>query len=114
MGATAATSVLIVEDEQLFAHDLQESLREFGYDVPRIAASAEEAMACIANKCPDVILMDIRIAGPLDGIQTAAMLKQQCPAIIIYLTAYADAAMIERAKRTAPHGYRTALEYYFG
>jgi hypothetical protein len=97
--------VLIVEDERIVARDLQGSLNEMGYDAFAIAASTEEALACAQAKCPDVVLMDIRIKGPTDGIQTADILKKQFPMSIIYLTAHADAAMVDRAKRTDPHGY---------
>jgi len=97
--------VLIVEDERIVARDLQGSLNEMGYDAFAIAASAEEALACAQAKCPDVVLMDIRIKGPTDGIHTADMLKKQFPMSIIYLTAHADAATVDRARRTDPHGY---------
>lgn len=103
--SAAPPSILIVEDERLVAKDLQQSLIEFGYDTCGIASSGEEAMARVSEKCPDVVLMDIRIAGPLDGIQTASLLQQRCSTIIIYLTAHADKPMIDRAKRTAPQGY---------
>lgn len=97
--------VLIVEDERIVARDLQGSLNEMGYDAFAIAASAEEALACAQAKCPDVVLMDIRIKGPTDGVQTADLLRKQFPMSIIYLTAHADAATVDRAKRTDPHGY---------
>jgi signal transduction histidine kinase len=97
--------VLIVEDERIVARDLQGSLNEMGYDAFAIAASGEEALACAQAKCPDVVLMDIRIKGPTDGIHTADMLRKQFPMSIIYLTAHADGATVDRAKRTDPHGY---------
>jgi signal transduction histidine kinase len=97
--------VLIVEDERIVARDLQGSLNDMGYDAFAIAASAEEALACAQAKCPDVVLMDIRIKGPADGIETADILKKQFSMSIIYLTAHADATMVDRAKRTDPHGY---------
>ncbi len=97
--------VLIVEDERIVARDLQGSLIDMGYDAFAIAASAEEALACAHAKSPDVVLMDIRIKGPSDGIQTADLLRQHFSMSIIYLTAHSDPAMIDRAKRTDPHGY---------
>jgi signal transduction histidine kinase len=105
MPTRSAPKVLIVEDEQIVARDLQGSLVEMGYDAFAIAASAEEALACAEAKCPDVVLMDIRIKGASDGIQTADLLRRHFPIGIIYLTAHSDAHMIERAKRTDPHGY---------
>ncbi len=97
--------ILLVEDELILAKDLQRSLIELGYDAFAIASSAAAAVRCAAERCPDLVLMDIRIKGPHDGIQTARILKEKCGAAIIYLTAHADNAMIDRAKETEPHGY---------
>ncbi len=105
MTSSTPARVLIVEDERIIARDLQGSLIEMGYDAFAIAASAEEALACAQAKCPDVVLMDIRIKGTADGIQAADILRKQFPMSIIYLTAHADAATVDRAKRTDPHGY---------
>jgi PAS domain S-box-containing protein len=105
MNARVAPSILIVEDERIIARDLQQTLNDMGYDAFAIAASAEEAVACASRKHPDVVLMDIRIKGQDDGISTAAILKKKFPLAVIYLTAHADEAMLDRAKRTEPHGY---------
>jgi CheY-like chemotaxis protein len=105
MNAQPSPAILIVEDERIVAKDLQQTLMEMGYDAFAIASSAEEAVAYACTKCPDVVLMDIRIKGQDDGIQTAAILKKKFPVSVIYLTAHADEAMIDRAKRTEPDGY---------
>jgi len=63
--------VLIVEDERIVAEDLRETLTEMGYDAYAIAASSDEAMARARERKPDVVLMDIRIKGPRDGVETA-------------------------------------------
>jgi PAS domain S-box-containing protein len=105
MSPQLATSILIVEDERIVAKDLQQTLDEMGYDAFAIAASGDEAMAFATEKRPDVVLMDIRIKGPNDGIQTAALLKKRFPVIVIFLTAHTDETMIDRAKRTEPEGY---------
>jgi PAS domain S-box-containing protein len=105
MNCSHSRSILIVEDELIVARDLQRSLREMGYDAFAIAATAEEAIACAAERRPDIVLMDIRIKGRPDGIETAAMLEQLHGLAVIYLTAHADDAMLERAKSTTPHGY---------
>ena len=105
MNTRTPPKVLIVEDERVVARDLQGSLNDMGYDAFAIAASAEEALACAAAKCPDVVLMDIRIKGPSDGVQAADILRKRYPMSIIYLTAHADAATVDRAKQTEPHGY---------
>jgi PAS domain S-box-containing protein len=100
-----AYSVLVVEDERIVAKDLQQTLQGLGYDAFAIASSAEEAMARASERCPDVVLMDVRIKGPLDGIETAKMMRARFGVPIIYLTAHADIAIIERAKATDPQGY---------
>jgi PAS domain S-box-containing protein len=101
----ARPAILIVEDELILAKDLQCTLIDFGYDAFAIASSAEAAVRRADERCPDLVMMDIRIKGPHDGIQTANILKKKFSTAIIYLTAHADEAMIERAKKTEPHGY---------
>ena len=98
-------SVLVVEDERIVAMDLQQILTLLGYDAYAIASSANEAFARASEKRPDVVLMDIRIKGQLDGIRTAAILREKFDVPVIYLTAHADDATIARAKKTTPHGY---------
>jgi len=93
---------MIVEDEAIIAKDLQLSLVEMGYDAFAIAASVPEAIARSSAKRPDIVLVDIRIKGPADGIQLAEVLKKEFHSAIIYITAHADDAMVERAKRTEP------------
>jgi light-regulated signal transduction histidine kinase (bacteriophytochrome) len=103
-GATAS-AVLIVEDESIVASDLQQTLRDLGYDAFAVAASAEEALACAAERRPDVVLMDVRIKGPLDGIETARLLQERFDVAVVYLTAHADETTIENASQTEPQGY---------
>src|SRR5471032_3361012 len=77
MSPDDAHSVLIVEDERIVAKDLQQTLAGLGYDAFAIASSAEEAIARVSERRPDVVLMDIRIKGERDGIQTAEILRRQ-------------------------------------
>jgi PAS domain S-box-containing protein len=98
-------AVLIVEDEGIIAQNVQDLLASLGYDAFAIAATSTEAVALASERCPDVVLMDIRIKGEPDGIATAALLRERFDVPIIYLTALADEATLERAKRTEPHGY---------
>lgn len=100
-----APAVLIVEDERIVAKDLQQTLNGFGYNAYAIASSAEDAIARASERCPDVVLMDIRIEGSLDGIQTAELLKRRFDVPVVFLTAHSDDATLERAKRVDPHGY---------
>jgi len=98
-------SVLIVEDEQIVAMDLQETLASMGYDAFAIATSADEALRRVSERCPDLVLMDIRLKGERDGIETAALLRDHFGVPVVYLTAHADEATIARAKDTEPYGY---------
>ena len=97
--------ILIVEDERIVARDLQQTLAELDYDAFAIASSAEQAIARASETCPDLVLMDIRIRGNLDGIATAQILRERFGVPVIYLTAHSDNATLERAKITEPHGY---------
>ena len=97
--------ILVVEDEGLIAADIQKRLERLGYSVPAVAHSGEEALQ-FARKGPfDLVLMDIRLKGSMDGIETAHAMKQDCAIPVVYLTAHADQETIHRAKLTEPFGY---------
>lgn len=98
-------NILVVEDENILALGLQKKLENLGYAVTGIADSGEETFRKIQEKEPDLILMDIVIKGDIDGIETAAKLKKTYSIPVIYLTAYADDEILERAARTEPYGY---------
>jgi two-component system cell cycle sensor histidine kinase/response regulator CckA len=100
-----AKTILVVEDERVVARDIQRSLVDLGYKVPSTASSADQAIRLASERCPDLVLMDIRIKGERDGIETATILRQRFDVPIVYLTAYADEATVERAKLTQPFGY---------
>ncbi len=97
--------VLIVEDEAIVAYDLERRLRKAGYDVPAIAASGEQALESIEETSPDLVLMDIRLQGAMDGIAAATKVRERFKLPVIYLTAHADRATLERAKITGPFSY---------
>jgi two-component system, cell cycle sensor histidine kinase and response regulator CckA len=101
----AAKTILVVEDERIVARDIQRSLLDLGYSVPVTAASADQAIQQATEHCPDLVLMDIRIKGRRDGIETASILRERFDVPIVYLTAFADEATLERAKATEPFGY---------
>jgi PAS domain S-box-containing protein len=105
MQLVTGKTVLVVEDERVVAKDLQRSLINLGYQVPTTAASADDAIRAASERCPDLVLMDIRIKGERDGIETAAILRSRFDVPVVYLTAYADDATVERAKKTEPHAY---------
>ncbi|HAG84394.1 MAG TPA: hybrid sensor histidine kinase/response regulator [Cyanobacteria bacterium UBA12227] len=97
--------ILVVEDEEIVALDIESTLKSLGYNVLDVVASAEEAIATVAKIQPDLVLMDIMLKGSMDGIQAAEKIAQHFPIPVIYLTAYADLNTLERAKLTAPFGY---------
>ncbi len=103
--ATARCRVLIVEDERIVATDLQQTLRRIGYDPCAIAASGLDALEQARAQRPDMALMDIRIKGGMDGIETARLLREQFGTGVIFLTAHADDSTVERAARSEPYGY---------
>jgi two-component system, response regulator PdtaR len=100
-----APAVFIVEDEAIVADDLGETLRGLGYTVTGTAKNGETALEKIAETIPDLILMDIHIAGSIDGIETAARIHALHNIPVVFLTAHADAVILERAKKTEPYGY---------
>ena len=97
-----SAQVVIVEDERIVALHLKQQLTRLGYTVAGVATSASQALEVIAGTAPDVVLMDIRIDGDRDGIDTAGQIRD-IP--VIYLTAYAEDATLERARATMPFGY---------
>ncbi len=97
--------VLIVENEGLVGCDLASTLERLGYQVAGMCRTGEEVLDTVEDLRPDVVLMDIHLAGRLDGIETARLLDAKFPAAVIYLTACSDAETVARAKDTHPSGY---------
>ncbi|PSB18916.1 hybrid sensor histidine kinase/response regulator [filamentous cyanobacterium CCP2] len=103
---TGIAKILIVEDERAIARDLKESLEHLGYYVPAIASSSTEAVALVETWQPDLILMDIVLEdSDCDGIETAQEIRDLFRVPVVYLTAHATSAILERAKATDPFGY---------
>jgi two-component system cell cycle sensor histidine kinase/response regulator CckA len=98
-------SVLIVEDEQIVAMDLSATLRRLGYTVPATASSGDEAIQQAAQHHPDLVLMDICLSGPMDGIEATERIHTDLDVPIVYLTAHTDQDTQRRARHTAPYGY---------
>lgn len=97
--------VLVVEDERLVALSMQRKLESLGYSVLTTVATGEEAIQQVSQVQPDLILMDITLAGEMDGITAASIIRQNHNIPIIYLTAYSDEATLQRARLTEPFGY---------
>ena len=97
--------VLVVEDEAIVARDIAQQLANMGYDPVGIAASGAQAVALVAELKPDLVLMDIQLAGPLDGIAAAQAIRSRFAVPAVFLTAFAADDVLERAKLTEPFGY---------
>lgn len=105
MTPRSETRILIVEDEAVVALDIERRVRDLGYGISGTAATAEEALKIAERERPDLVLMDIRLKGLMDGIEAGRQIRSQWGIPVVYLTAHADRATLERAKETAPHGY---------
>jgi two-component system sensor histidine kinase/response regulator len=99
--------ILVVEDEQIVALELQNRLTKMGYQVTELAATGERALQSIEEHRPDLVLMDIVLAGKMTGTQTAQRVHEQFDIPVVYLTAYSDPATIEQVKETGGHGFLT-------
>ncbi|MET0533970.1 MAG: ATP-binding protein [Steroidobacter sp.] len=104
--SSARPNILVVEDERVVAMDLVGTLRELGYGVAGTAARAHDAVRQASELKPDLILMDVRLAGePMDGIEVARVIRSGRDVPIIYLTAHSDTDTLRRACGTAASGY---------
>ncbi len=116
----STASILVVEDERIVSKDLQLTLRTLGYTICGAAYNAREALEQALTTSPDVILMDIMLNDELTGIDVATTIRSHKDIPIIYLTAYTDDAILQKAGITQPFGYilkpfterelRTAIE----
>jgi CheY-like chemotaxis protein len=99
------TRLLVVEDEAIVAMDLEQQLMSAGYEVVALLDTGEDVIRRVVELKPDAILMDIRLKGPLDGIQVAAAIRPLVDVPIIYLTAHSDEETFSRARITDPMAY---------
>lgn len=100
-----SAKILVVEDERITAEDIKDGLISLGYKVPAVVYSGEDAVKKAEELKPDLILMDIKLEGEMDGIEAAEEIKKHYDIPVIYLTAYSDEGTVERAKKTEPEGY---------
>jgi chemotaxis response regulator CheB len=103
--ASSCIRVLIVEDERIVALNLAARLEDMGYKVAASVASAEEALQSVLTAMPDVVLMDIHLAGKMRGTEAGKFLSERYRVPVIYLTAYSDAETLEQTKPSMPYGY---------
>ena len=96
---------MIVEDERIIAQDMQQLLVMEGYEVQAIEDSAEQTIAAIKREKPDLVLIDIHLIGKMDGIKLSEEISKIEKIPIIYVTAYTDKKVIDRAMKTKPIAY---------
>ncbi len=100
------TAILIVEDEPMMADSLRLQLEHCGYQIAALIDQGDAAVAhCKTTTPPDLVLMDIVLAGEMDGIEAARLIRENCDLPVLYLTAYADDAFFQRAQVTEPYAY---------
>jgi PAS domain S-box-containing protein len=97
--------ILVVEDEGIVALEIQNRLTNMGYQVVALASTGETALQKAGALRPDLILMDIRLKGEMDGITAAEQIRAHFDLPLIFLTAYADTDTLQRAKVTEPYNY---------
>ncbi|GFK93938.1 putative transcriptional regulatory protein pdtaR [Fundidesulfovibrio magnetotacticus] len=97
--------VMIVEDEVIAAMATEKMLRKLGYEVCGNVTSGEEALALSEALCPDIVIMDIRLDGQLDGIDTSLKIKELCEAEVVFVSAYCDDKTRSRAQAANPRAF---------
>jgi len=99
------TNILVVEDERITAKDIKNSLEKVGYNVPAMVATGEDAIQFSEENRPDLVIMDIKLEGNVDGIDAAETIRSKFSIPVIYLTSYSDKNTIERARSTHPSAF---------
>src|SRR6186997_1776431 len=100
-----ANRILVVEDQRLIAADIENTLKKLGYVVVGNVSSGEDAISTSDQVRPELVLMDVRLRGEMDGIHAAQIIRDQFNLPVVFLTAYADEETILRATKTTPYGY---------
>ena len=100
-----AAQILVVEDENIVAKDVENRLKNMGYKVPAVSATGEDAIMKAEEHRPDLVLMDIMLKGTMDGVTAAEKIRHQFNIPVIYVTAYSDQSTLDRAKISEPYGY---------
>jgi PAS domain S-box-containing protein len=97
--------IFIVEDDRVVARDIQQQVAHIGHMVVGTTARGEDVLDLVLKARPDLVLMDIRLEGELDGIDAAHQIREHLHSPVVFLTAYADDETVRRASLTEPFGY---------
>jgi CheY-like chemotaxis protein len=98
-------TIVVVEDESIIARDITQTLRAFGYEVVGGTPSGEEAIVLTGKLRPDLLLMDIHLAGVMDGVESAQVIRARFGTPVVFLSAFAEPDTLERSKLAGPYGY---------
>jgi CheY-like chemotaxis protein len=101
----AKAQILIVENDNIIVMELRDRLQSLGYAVSAVTSYGEEAIAEAEKTHPDLVLMNIRLKGHIDGIEAAEEIRDRFDIPVVYLTALTDQDTLQRAKMTEPYGY---------
>ncbi len=99
------SAILIVEDEEIVSADIANKLRKLGYEIAGSTGIGEEAIEIARRQRPSLVLMDIHLAGSIDGITAAETIRQACQVPVVFLTAHSDKATLQRARQAEAFGY---------
>ena len=99
------TRIFVVEDEVIVARDIMQQLGELGYEAIGTCTRGEEALVQVERLRPGLVLMDIQLAGAMDGIATAKLIRERFALPVVFLTAFAETETLNRAKLSEPFGY---------
>ncbi|MFP4268135.1 MAG: PAS domain S-box protein [Spirochaetaceae bacterium] len=102
-----SATILVVEDEQIVAFDIMDTLKKLGYSVLGPVDTGAEALEIVEKQSPDLVLLDVKIKGGMDGIETAEELRERYRVPFIFLSTFSDDATLSRAKKTQPSGFIT-------
>lgn len=100
-----ALKILVVEDEHIVALDITRTLRKLGFSPLKVVSTGESALKSVQELAPDLVILDIKLKGKIDGIETAEKIRQLRSTPYIYFSSYSDSITLERVKKTKPYGY---------
>lgn len=102
-------SILIVEDETIIAMELESSLQQMGYSIASVVNTGESAISAVENRRPDIVLMDIQLAGKKNGIETAEIIQARFRLPVIFLTAHPDKIIQDTVEKSSQQAYSSFL-----
>lgn len=104
-GGAVSPRILVVEDEQIVALDIRKKLQSTGYTVVAIADSGASALEQMATYSPDLVIMDVRLRGEMDGIDAALVIQKDFGVPVVYITGYPDEDILHRIQSSSPFGF---------